>query len=248
VYGNNFAFNFNPSYFIHKRVKLFTNISTGYKTPSLFQLFSEYGNKGLKPESSLNFEAGWQYFPGSGKFNVRGTWFNRRTKDVITFFFDPATYRSRYINQDRQNDHGVEFEGSATVAHKLQLKVIYTYATGNITTIQNGKDTTYFNLLRRPKSYLVASAGSQLSKSLYISLQANAVGSSRDIYYDASFQSQDIKLEKYYLLNLYTEYALFNKSLKVFADIRNLLNEKYVDVYGYNTAGFNAYGGVRFQL
>ncbi|HJW16252.1 MAG TPA: TonB-dependent receptor [Flavisolibacter sp.] len=247
VYGNNFAFNFNPSYFLQKKIKLFVNASSGYKTPSLFQLFSEYGNRDLKPETSINIESGLQYFAPNNNFNARATWFNRSTKDVIAFFFDPVTYRSRYINQDRQKDHGFELETSATVVNKVQLKLLYSYVTGNITTIQNGKDTTYFNLLRRPKSNLVVSAGSQLSKALYIMLQASATGSSRDIYYDASFQPTDIRLNNYYLLNLYTEYAL-NTKLKIFADIRNLTDQKYSDVYGYNTAGFNAYGGIRFRL
>jgi vitamin B12 transporter len=247
VYGNNFAFNFNPSYFLHKKIKLFVNASSGYKTPSLFQLFSEYGNRDLKPETSVNIEGGLQYFSPNDNFNGRATWFNRSTRDVIAFFFDPITYHSRYINQDRQKDHGFELEASATLAKKVQLKVLYTYVTGNITTIQNGKDTTYFNLLRRPKGNLVASAGSQLTKALYIMLQASATGSSRDIFYDASFQPTAIKLKKYYLLNLYTEYAL-HPGIKIFADIRNMTNQKYSDVYGYNTAGFNAYGGIRFRL
>jgi vitamin B12 transporter len=247
VYGNNFAFNFNPSYFLHKKIKLFVNASSGYKTPSLFQLFSEYGNRDLKPETSVNIEGGLQYFSPNDNFNGRATWFNRSTRNVIAFFFDPITYHSRYINQDRQKDHGFELEATATLAKKVQLKVLYTYVTGNITTIQNGKDTTYFNLLRRPKSNLVASAGSQLTKAFYIMLQASATGSSRDIYYDASFQPTDIKLKNYYLLNLYTECAL-HRGIKIFADIRNMTNQKYSDVYGYNTTGFNAYGGIRFQL
>lgn len=247
VYGNNFAFNINPSYFLEKKIKLFVNASSGYKTPSLFQLFSEYGNKDLKPETSMNIEGGLQYFSPDDNFNGRATWFNRSTRDVIAFFFDPATYRSRYINQDRQKDHGFELEASASIANIVQLKALFTYVTGNITTIQNGKDTTYFNLLRRPKSNLVASAGSQLTKAIYIMLQASATGSSRDVYYDASFQPTDIKLKHYYLLNLYTEYTL-HSGIKIFADIRNITNQKYSDVYGYNTASFNAYGGIRFRL
>jgi vitamin B12 transporter len=248
TYGNNMAFNFNPSYFLHKKVKLYVNASTGYKTPSLFQLFSEYGNRSLKPETSLNVEGGVQYFGNNDNFNGRITWFNRSTKDVIAFFFDPVTYKSRYINQDKQKDHGIELEASATALNTIQLKASYTYVTGHITTIQNGKDTTYFNLLRRPKSNLIISAGSQVTKAFYIMLQANAIGSSRDIFYDASFQAVDIRLKNYYLLNLYTEYALFRNTVKIFADLRNMMNEKYSDVYGYNTAGFNAYGGIRFQL
>ena len=66
-YGNNFAFNFNPSYFIQKRVKVFANISSGYRTPSLYQLFSIYGNKDLQPEVSLNYEAGLQFFTKNEK-------------------------------------------------------------------------------------------------------------------------------------------------------------------------------------
>ncbi|HEY1022672.1 MAG TPA: TonB-dependent receptor plug domain-containing protein, partial [Flavisolibacter sp.] len=48
-YGSNVAFNINPSVLLNKEVKLFANLSSGYKTPSLYQLFSVYGNKDLKP-------------------------------------------------------------------------------------------------------------------------------------------------------------------------------------------------------
>jgi len=36
--------------------------------------------------------------------------------------------------------------------------------------------------------------------------------------------------------------------LKIFADLRNILDKDYSDIYGYNTAGFNAYGGIRFRF
>ncbi|HET9430776.1 MAG TPA: TonB-dependent receptor, partial [Chitinophagaceae bacterium] len=37
-YGTNDVFNINPSYLIRRRVKIFMNLSTGYRTPSLYQL------------------------------------------------------------------------------------------------------------------------------------------------------------------------------------------------------------------
>jgi vitamin B12 transporter len=61
-YGVNDVFNINPSLLINKTLKLFANLSTGYRTPSLYQLFSEYGNKNLKPEKSLTIEGGMQVF------------------------------------------------------------------------------------------------------------------------------------------------------------------------------------------
>ena len=247
-YGSNFAFNINPSYFIEKRIKVFANLSSGYKTPSLYQLFSEYGNKNLKPESSINAEGGLQYFSRDEKLNVRATYFNRHVKDVIAFFYDASTFRSSYINQDKQNDHGFELEGKASIADKVQIKALYNFVDGKIITKQNGKDTTFFNLLRRPKSIFTFSAGSQLTKVLFVNAQLNAVGSSKDVYYDDFFQQHDITLDNYVLLNFYAEYAFLNNRLKVFADIRNITDKKYFDIYGYNTAGFNAYGGLRFHF
>jgi vitamin B12 transporter len=245
----NFAFNINPSYFIQKRVKVFANVSSGYKTPSLYQLFSEYGNKELKPETSINLEGGLQYFSKDEKINFRATYFNRHIKDAIAFFYNPVTFRSNYINQDKQNDHGFELEGKALIAEKLQLKVLYSYVDGKITTKQMDKDTTYFNLLRRPKSILTLSLGSQVTKALYINAQANAVGKSKDIYFDpVTFAAQDITLKNYVLVNFYAEYSFTNQRLKLFADLRNITDKKYSDIYGYNTAGFNAYGGFRFRL
>lgn len=249
VYGNNVAFTVNPSYFIQKKLKLFANLSSGYKVPSLYQLFSEYGNKDLKPETAINLEGGAQVFSKDGKAALRATYFNRRVSDVIAFFYNAATFRSTYINQDKQRDHGIELDGSLNFTEKIQLRAFYSYVNGKITTKQAGKDTTYFNLLRRPKTTATIFLGTQITKALYTSLNLNAVGERRDIYFNpATFASQPITLKAYTLVNFYTEYAVASGRVKLFADLRNVFDETYADVYGYNTAGFNAYGGVRFQF
>jgi len=248
-YGSNFAFNLNPSYFVDKTVKIFANLSSGYKTPSLYQLFSLYGNKTLKPENSLNAEGGLQVFTKNERNSLRVVYFNRDIKDVIAFLSIPVYPYGQYTNQDKQKDHGFEVEANSNLFDKIQLKAIYSYVTGKITTKQNGKDTTYFNLLRRPKSTFNFFIGSQLTKALYVNAQLDAVGERKDVYYDpATFAAQNITLKSYTLLNFYAEYAFLNSRLKVFADLRNILNKDYSDIYGYNTAGFNAYGGVRFHL
>ena len=248
-YGSNFAFNVNPSYFIKQRVKVFANLSTGYKTPSLYQLFSIYGNKALKPETSVNIEGGAQVFSKDGKASLRATYFNREVTDVIFFkplSFDPWGF---YINQDKQKDHGFEIDGSINLTDKIQAKVFYSYVDGNITTKTGNKDTTFFNLLRRPKNTLQFFVGTQITKALYASIQLNNIGESKDVYFDpATFASQSITLKAYTLINFYAEYGVSQNRIKLFADLRNVFDESYTDVYGYNTAGFNAYGGVRFRF
>jgi vitamin B12 transporter len=248
-YGSNYAFNINPSYFFKNRIKIFGNFSSGYRTPSLYQLFSLYGNKELTPETSTNFEAGMHAFSNNEKSSLRVLYFNRDVKDVIAFISLPTYPYGGYVNQDKQKDHGIEVEASSKPSEKLQLKAIYSFVTGQIMTKQNGKDTTYFNLLRRPKSTFSFFVGSQLAKAFYANLQFSLIGERKDVYFaPPTYAQQDIILENYALLNFYIEYALLNNGLKIFADFRNILDKDYSDIYGYNTAGFNASGGIRFHF
>jgi vitamin B12 transporter len=248
-YGSNFAFNINPSYLLRKSVKMFANLSSGYKTPSLYQLFSLYGNKALQPETSLNLEGGAQVFSTDGKGALRLTYFNRRVKDVIAFVSLATAPYAQYVNQDKQNDHGIEVDGSLNLTEKISLRAFYSYANGKITTKQGSKDTTFFNLLRRPKSTINLFLGTQITPSLYASLNLNSVGERRDVYFNpATFAAEPITLKTYTLVNFYTEYGFAKNKVKLFADLRNVFDETYMDIYGYNTAGFNAYGGIRFTF
>ena len=152
-YGSNYVFNINPSYLINNKVKLFTNLSSGYRVPSLYQLYSEYGNKQLKPEASLNTELGVQYFSKNNQFNARVVYYNRTIKDVMFFYFNSTTFQAQYINQDKQKDNGLELEAAYTGVKNLSLKGFFNFVDGNISTKTGaGKDTTFFNLLRRPKT------------------------------------------------------------------------------------------------
>lgn len=248
AYGNNFVFNFNPSFLLKEQWKLFVNISSAYKTPTLYQLYSEYGNKKLRPETAVTFEAGLQYFTKNNAISGRVTYFDRRVKDAIAFFTDPVTYQSFYINQDKQNDHGVELESSLQLGKTISLKLFYSYVDGKITTKNGGKDTSYFNLIRRPKSSFGLSLGSNITKHLYVSTGLTAVGKRTDIGYDAFYNQVEISLKSYALWNMYAEYAVLKNKLKFFTDLHNISNTHYTEVYGFNTIGFTASAGLRFSF
>ncbi|MDB5196074.1 MAG: hypothetical protein JWP88_444 [Flaviaesturariibacter sp.] len=248
-YGSNFAFNFNPSYLINGRWKVFSNASSGYRTPSLYQLYSIYGNQDLKPEVSLNLEGGIQFFAKDEKAYIRATYFHREVKDLMVFFFDPNTFQSQYINRDKQKDHGIELDGKMTLNDKINIKAFYSYVNGEIITKKGTKDTTYFNLYRRPKQSLAVTIGSQVCKAFYVSAQLNSVGKSYDLTFPPpTYAQKEVLLKSYVLINLYTEYAIAKSGLKFFADLRNVTGEGYHEVYGYNTPGVNAYGGLRFNF
>lgn len=248
-YGSNYVFNINPSYLLNKQYKLFANLSSGYRTPSLYQLFSEYGNKALKPESAVTAEAGIQYFSLDNKFMGRVTGFLRNVKDVIFFYFNPSTFQSQYINQDKQKDHGAELELSFKPNNNISIKAFYSFVDGNITTVRNGKDTTFFNLIRIPKHTAGLHAGIKATDQFYISTNLSWFSERKDAYFDAmTFQTVNVTLKSYVLLDVYAEYSLYKSKLKIFADLRNIANSKYNETAGFNTLGFNGYGGVRFNF
>lgn len=247
-YGDNLAYNFNPSYLLSERWKFFANISTGYKTPGLYQLFSVYGNRGLKPEESVNIEGGLQYFTKDGKASIRATVFNRKVKNVLAFVYNPSLFNFWYVNQDQQKDQGIELDGRIELNDKINIKVFYSYVNGDITTKQNGKDTVYNNLYRRPKSSLGFTINAAVKK-FNLSASLNALGEAKDISFDpVTFEPLEINLKSYVLVNLYIDYSLVQDKLKFFADLRNVTDEQYAEILGYNAPGFNAYGGIRFRF
>jgi len=247
VYGNNIVYNANPSLLINNKFKIFGNLSSAYKTPTLYQLFSEYGNKNLKPESAMTIETGFQYFSKNSKYSGGITVYKRMVKDAIVFFYNPVTFASFYINQDKQNDVGIELESNLKIGKSTNIKINGAYVDGKVTTKNGDKDTSYFNLIRRPKATLGLHISQKIKSRFYVNAGISYVGERTDLSYDASFNAITIKLKDYCLVNLYTEYALSKNKVKFFIDIRNLTNTNYTEVYGFNAMRTNASLGIRFN-
>lgn len=247
VYGSNAVFNINPSWLINKQFKLFVNISSAYKVPTLYQLYSEYRNPftALKPEKALTYEAGAQYFSLNNLFTARVAAFKRDVKNVIAFYTDPNTYASYYINQNKQKDYGFEIEPTINLK-KVQFVLSYAFVTGKITAQINGKDSSYFNLDRRPKNIFSAVANYHITKKFFASTSAKFIGKRTDLDF-STYPSQVVKLKAYSLLDVYAEYSLL-KNVKAFVDVKNIINTSYSELLGYNTLGRNYTIGLSMHL
>jgi vitamin B12 transporter len=250
-YGNNSTYSFNPSYLIDRTVKVFANISSGFRPPSVNELFGPFGaNPALKPERSNNAEGGAQVFLADGKLSVLGNYFDRTIKDVIIYYTDPATFNATYINRDKQHDHGIEAELNYAAGKKFSVKASYTYVDGQITqNLGGGKDSTFHNLIRVPKNNFQLSAGYRLTPEFFISSSLQITGKRTDVYYDPStFAPSNVVLAGYALWNAYAEYELFNSNLKVFVDVKNITNKtNYYESYGYSVQGTNLTAGIRIK-
>jgi vitamin B12 transporter len=239
LYGNNQTISLNPSYLINDHHKVFINISSAYSVPSLYQLYTNnYGNTGLKPETTTSYEAGYQANVAHNRLDFRVTGFARDTRDLIIFFYDPATMASQFRNANKQKAYGAELEANWLITKGLTLTANYTYVDGRVTISQNNKDTSYYNLYRIPKHAVNATLGYQATPALYVSATCKYVGQR----FEATVPMGD-----YYTLDLYGEYK-FGNLLKIFAGFRNITDYQYFDISGYNSRRFNFTTGLTVNL
>ncbi len=247
-YGNNVSFTFNPSYLIRNKTKIFGNLYSAFKTPTLYQLFDHSaGNASLAQEKGIIGEAGVEFFSVKS-FKARVVGFYRNTKDAILYTFNPSTFESKYRNVSKQANYGAELE-TGYVASRMNISANYTYTNGKTTSKYDGtgtalgKDSSYFNLYRIPKHAINLNAGVQITKAFFVSTQIHSVSKREEFIYSGV----PVILKAYTTINLYSEYK-FAKNTKLFIDLKNITNQQYFDFLGYNAREFNFTAGVSFQL
>lgn len=243
-YGSNYTYTFNPSYNINENLRLFGSISSGFKAPTLYQLYAlgGTGNRNLQPEKSTSYEAGIQkQFKG---FTSRIVGFYRYIKNGIDYDY----VRYTYFNFQKQKVGGLEYEASAQVAKHLTLTANYTYlASKDVTQSRiSTKDTAYTYLLRRPKHNINFTVNYQFTEGLLVSVGGKYVGKRFDV---GAYQRPDLPLSDYFILNAYAEYKVPKYNLRFFANAQNLLDKKnYFDIRGFNNQPFMLTAGLSFTL
>jgi vitamin B12 transporter len=243
VYGSNTTYNIGMNVILSKQFNLVANYATGFKVPSLYQLYGEFGNKLLKPEQTKSFEMGlkWNQQASSAKALL----FVRNTNDLINFYtMSVLPYSSFYINTDQQKAHGFELEFAHQFNRAIKLSLNYTYVNGTLETKSNvtQKDTAYFNLFRRPKHMFNALVQWHADDKWDISLHAKVA--SKQLEPMGAALAKEVA--GYAVFNLSVSHNV-NEHINAFVVWSNVLNTKYYEVWGYNTAPTNFQIGCRFQ-
>ncbi len=239
IYGDNGTYTFNPSYNFDENTRVFLNISSAYKVPTLYQLYSEYGNRFLKPEEANNYELGFQVFSNNRTNSFRLVGFKRDIRNLIIFYTDPATWSSQYLNRDKQKDFGFEFESKTAVGKfgNWTNNITYVYGKGENAGVK------VKNLYRRPNFTLNSILDLTIAEKFNVVPAFRFVGDRLKGEYDPGPE----EMPSYYNIDLYVGYSL-NKSVRFFVDARNLTNQEYFDIPGYNNRKFNFTAGAAFNF
>ncbi|MEO6000369.1 MAG: TonB-dependent receptor, partial [Chitinophagaceae bacterium] len=241
-YGSNSTYTFNPSYNFSEHFRVFGSIATGFKAPSLYQLYDgSGGNRNLDAEKSMNYEIG--VHQQHKVISNRVVFFYRDIKNGIDYNY--ITFK--YFNFFKQVARGIEWEVIINPADFVTLKANYTYLSVTETTqnrVLQNKDTSYAYALRRPKHSINFSADFKVTPSLTLSATIKYVSDRRDV---GGYRLPDVLLDSYTLLGAHASYN-YNKHVGFFADFQNITDKKFFDARGYNSIPFMVAGGLTVQL
>ncbi|TRX39297.1 TonB-dependent receptor [Flavobacterium restrictum] len=239
-YGNQLVYNVNPSFdFKTIPLKVISSYSTAFVTPSLYQLYSEYGNTALTPEKNSTIEAGFETQLLAKKITLNAVAFYREQTNFIGFYYNPVTFAGNYINIDGLNKaKGIETEVTFALSKNLKWKSNYTFTQ---------VDEAFDRLI--PKHKVNSSLDFQATNRLFFNATYQYVASRNDAFFDGNtYATQKVVLGSYQLVNASVKYDLVKNRMSVFAAVTNILNAKFVENVGYNTQGRNFKLGLNFYL
>ncbi|BAV64619.1 TonB-dependent receptor plug domain-containing protein [Sphingobium cloacae] len=223
----------------------------GFKAPSLYQLFSDYGSADLRPEKAKGWEIGLEQAVGK-LLRLSATWFDRDTDNLIDFArcpttgtlpsqcYIPGTTTERfgyYANTKKSQAQGLELSGS------LEWRDLF--ANANYSWIKAEDRTpgdTYGRQLQRVPRHM---ANGELGYRFPFGLRTSvAVRYSGETYDRATGTA---KLGDYWLADLRADWQLL-PGLSLYGRVENLSDKQYETASGYGTLGRSFYAGIRSRF
>ena len=240
-YGSHLVYNLNPSYKFDVDfgyIKGLASYSTAFITPSLYQLFEpSYGNADLKPEENQTIEVGAEV-----AIKDRATFslvYFYRNEDNFIDFVDTGSFVYQYQNVSESfTASGLEFVTQAKIVEGLEVNLNATYTSVD-------EDLS----LRIPEIKVNTRIDYTLSKLTQLSLSYQYNDKREDSFFNnTTFENETVTLESYGLLDFYLSHSILENKLLLFANVTNILNEDYQELFGFSTRGRGVNLGFNLKL
>lgn len=201
-----------------------TNFGSAYNVPTLYQLYSNYGNTALTPEDTRSYDVTLEYA------GFKATYFYNTVNDMI----DYDSTISKYNNiQGKSVLKGYELGYKNFVGDMLLVDLSYTYL--------DAKNNAKQALKRRPQDTLKYALTYYPTQKLQFGINGEYIGSRFD-----QDDHQGAQTGYYTLVNFVTNYEL-SKNFTTYMKIDNMLDKKYQVVDGYATAARSYYIGLNYS-
>ncbi len=212
----------------------------GIKNPNFFELYGRtltfHGNPNLTPEESLGWDAGVEQKFWDGKIIADVTYFEAELTDKIT------GYGQTVVNLTGKSPRqGIETQITLKPAAGFSVTGSYTYT--------DASDPGGQPEIRRPRHSAGLNAAYTFADGrATVSGGAMYNGEMKDErYFWQSPPYPRVTLGDYWLVSAAASYKL-DEHFTVFGRVENLLDQKYQEVFSYNSAPLAAYAGVKMTF
>jgi len=230
---NKITYRFAGAYIFPTNTKLHISYGTGFRAPSLYQLFDiTSGNPALKSEHSEGFDIGLtQWFLGK-KLSFDITYFFNDIDDLIDWVWTgPGWFDGHYFNVKEAYTQGVELNFNLTPFSWWHLQLNYTWL--------NAKDLEKDSwLLKRPHHRFGFNATFSLFKRYFLGIYGNYIGHYLDY--------ENKKVKSYFVVHAGLKCKI-NPHISFYIRVKNLFDRDYEETYGYNALPLSAYGGAEIS-
>ena len=226
--------------------KIYFSHATGNKNPTFTELFgfapnNFIGNPDLEPERSESWEVGFGQGLLDDTIYLEAAVFIEDLIDEIQTIFVPS-FQSSVINSDQRSERdGVELTVFGKLSEMSSLRASYTYVDARQPDMAGNQRTE----IRRPRNQWSGQFDySFFDRKANLNISLDHIGKRRDI----DFRSGNrVTLDEYTRVDMALTYQL-HKSVKMFVQLRNVLDEEYEDVFGFETEEFSGYAGLEIAL
>ncbi|MEI9901233.1 MAG: TonB-dependent receptor [Hyphomicrobium sp.] len=218
--------------------RLHSSYGTGFRAPSLYELYSAYGNTDLTPETSEGWDAGVEQGFLNGRVSIGATYFSMDLTDRIGFVSLPSPPWGGYaqVSGVTKTD-GVELTGLAKITATTAVNVAYTYT--------DSEEPDGTRVTRLPRHSFVVGLSAQPIDKLTVNVTGQYIADTLDNNpYPATGKGA---VDDYFLLSAKAGYEVLPGTV-AYVRGENLLDEDYVSAFNYNNPGLTVFGGVQFAL
>ena len=240
-FGSKFTFRFAPEYLITEtNTKIKASVGTGFKAPTLSELFQNFpefnlfANPNLRPESDTGWDLGFEQGVLENQVRFGVTYFRINTKNLIDTSPDGTTF----ANIGRALADGFESFISYQPIRSLSVRLNYTH-------VQATDEILHQDLLRRPKNKESLVSTWQATDRLSVSTTLLSVSSWVDGNRD--FSIPYLQTSPYTTVDVAGSYDL-TKNWALTARVNNLFNRHYQNPDGFDQPTIGAYAGVKAKF
>lgn len=229
--------------------KLHAHVGTGYRTPSLYEIYGGYlsggtlitiGNENLIPEESLGWEVGIEQRFLDRKYILGVTYFETEFDDLIIY----DGFANQYDNASKARNRGVEVYLETQPFESLAVDFSYTYMDSQYKESSTATDYTRKEYLPRNIFDLIVTwyATNNLTLTLDVSYQDEKILP----LYDPSYNRIRYEEGSSITADIAGTYKVLD-FLDLFVRVENLTDEDYTES-GYQMPGRSIYGGLRMYF